>query len=161
VGIIKINNRQSVTDHQQLTINNTDMSQSNYVLDKTEIASLGASLRAISPRILKSGYKYAATKLWFQGDEPYFDVFFELRNNQIGWFQFTLRGKSVSWDSKAPGLQTGTTDELKFNDVSFYAASKTIEADDETDWNFINLVQLILETRASEEIFAKALELFK
>jgi hypothetical protein len=138
------------------------MSKSNYVLDKNEVASLGASLREISSKILKSsGYRGGAKKVWFQGEEPYFDVFFELKNNQIAWFQFTLRGKSVSWDSKAPGLQTGTTDELKLNDVSFYAASKTIETDDEADLDFINLVRLILQTRAEEDIFAKALKLFK
>ncbi|MBW4506727.1 MAG: hypothetical protein KME64_09475 [Scytonematopsis contorta HA4267-MV1] len=137
------------------------MSQSNYVLDKNEVASLGASLREISSKILKSsGYRGGTKKVWFQGEEPYFDVFFELRNNQIAWFQFTLRGKSLSWDSKAPGLQTGTTDELKLNDVSFYAASKTIETDNEADLDFINLVKLILQTRADEDIFAKALKLF-
>jgi hypothetical protein len=137
------------------------MSQSNYVLDKNEVASLGASLREISSKILKSsGYRGGTKKVWFQGEEPYFDVFFELKNNQIAWFQFTLRGKSVSWDSKAPGLQTGTTDELKLNDVSFYAASKTIETDNEADLDFINLVKLILQTRADEDIFAKALKLF-
>jgi hypothetical protein len=98
--------------------------------------------------------------MWFQGEEPYFDVFFELKNDEILWFQFTLRGKSLSWDSRRARFQTGTTNELNYNDVSFYAASKTIENDIQTNWEFVNLVRSILETRSAENIFAKVLKLF-
>ncbi|MBE9004795.1 hypothetical protein IQ259_07055 [Fortiea sp. LEGE XX443] len=137
------------------------MQKINHKLDPHEIASLGASLRAIEQKLLKQRRKEGYTKIWFQGEEPYFDVFFEFENEKIVWFQFTLRGKTVSWDIKRPELQTGNTNELCLDDVSFYAASKTIENDTQTDWEFIYLVKLILETRAEEEIFAKALALFK
>ncbi|AFY32423.1 hypothetical protein [Calothrix sp. PCC 7507] len=138
----------------------SNMSYRDKVLDKNEIASLGASLREIQQKLLKQGYKTGVSRMWFQGEEPYFDVFFELKDDEILWFQFTFRGKSLSWNGKNPGLQTGTTNELNFDDTSFYAASKTIENDIQTNWEFINLVKLILQVRAEEPIFAKALKLF-
>jgi len=136
------------------------MPQPNYILNKDEIAVLGGSLRQIEQKILKQSQQTGITRMWFQGEEPYFDVFFELKNDEILWFQFTLRGKSVSWNNQKAQLQSGTTDELNCNDVSFYAASKTIENDIQPNSEFINLVKLILQTRAEESIFAKALELF-
>jgi len=136
------------------------MQNTNHKLDSHEIASLGASLRAIEQKLLKQRRKEGYKKIWFQGEEPYFDVFFEFEYEKIVWFQFTLRGKTVSWDIKRPELQTGNTNELCTDDVSFYAASKTIETDTKTDWEFIDLVKLILKTRAEEEIFTKALALF-
>jgi hypothetical protein len=136
------------------------MAKNNNVLDKNEIASLGMSLRQIEQKILKKTQEQGKYRIWFQGEEPYFDIFFELKNHEIVWFQFTLRGRSVSWDSKQGKLQTGITNELHMDDVSFYAASKTIENDSKLDVEFINLVKLILQTRAEEEIFAKALALF-
>ncbi|WP_225977468.1 hypothetical protein [Nostoc sp. CENA543] len=129
-------------------------------LSQSEIISLGASLRQIEQKVLKQKLNEGKLKIWFQGEEPYFDVLFELQNNEILWFEFTLRGKSLSWDRRKDKLQTGTTNELSINDASFYAASKTIDNDMQIDWDFIQLVKSILETRADEEIFAKALVLF-
>jgi uncharacterized protein YdaL len=136
------------------------MAKNNNLLDKNEIASLGMSLRQIEQKILKKTQEQGKNRIWFQGEEPYFDIFFELKNHEIVWFQFTLRGRAVSWDSKQGKLQTGITNELHMDDVSFYAASKTIENDSKLDVGFVNLVKLILQTRAEEEIFAKALALF-
>ncbi|BAZ28074.1 hypothetical protein NIES4074_05050 [Cylindrospermum sp. NIES-4074] len=130
------------------------------LLDKNEIASLGASLRAIDQKILKHGNKVGTTRIWFQGAEPYFDIFFELNHDEIVWFQFTLRGKSLSWNRKKPGFQTGNTNELNIDDVSFYAASKTMENDTHSDLEFITIVKSILQTRTEEAIFTKVLELF-
>ncbi len=129
-------------------------------LSQSEIISLGASLRQIEQKVLKQKLNEGKLKIWFQGEEPYFDVLFELQNNEILWFEFTLRGKSLSWDRRKHKLQTGTTNELSINDASFYAASKTIDNDMQIDGDFIQLVKSILETRAKEEIFAKALMLF-
>ncbi|QYX33630.1 hypothetical protein [Sphaerospermopsis torques-reginae] len=136
------------------------LQQNNMILDKNEIASLGASLRAIEPRILKPCDHADTVRIWLQGGEPYFDIFLELKKEEIIWFQFTLRGKSLSWCSNNTEFQTGITNELMIDDVSFYAASKIINNDDIYDWEFINLVKSILETRADEEIFAKVLKLF-
>ncbi|MBD2296156.1 hypothetical protein H6G06_22420 [Anabaena sphaerica FACHB-251] len=136
------------------------MNQKSHVLDKKEIALLSASLRVIEPKLLKPCEKADTERMWLQGGEPYFDIFLELKNEKIIWFQFTLRGKSLSWYSKTSRFQTGITNELSIDDVSFYAASKIIDNDDISDLEFINLVKSILQTRADEEIFAKALNLF-
>ncbi|MBH8555391.1 hypothetical protein I8751_24205 [Nostocaceae cyanobacterium CENA357] len=136
------------------------MPPKNHILDKNEIASLGASLREIEQKLLKQDHKKGNTRIWFQGEEPYFDVFFDFSNDEISWFQFTFRGKSISWDKRKPELQTGTTNELCIDDVSFYAASKTIENDKQLDVEFIELVKSILKTRSKEAIFAQALALF-
>ena len=127
---------------------------------ENEITSLGASLRAIAPNILKQSPQKGIIRIWFQGGEPYFDLFFELNNHEITWFQFTLRGKSLSWSSNNPLFKTGITNELSIDDVSFYAASKTLKNDHDSDKEFINLVKSILQTRPEEEIFVKALALF-
>lgn len=130
------------------------------LLDKQEIASLGASLRAIEPKILKPGHHKDTVRVWLQGGEPYFDIFLELKNDEIIWFQFTLRGKCLSWYYENGKLQTGTTNELNIDDVSFHPASKVLENDYACDVEFINLVKEILKTRDDEELFSKALKLF-
>jgi len=134
--------------------------RNHIILSKHEIVSLGASLRAIEPKLLKQSEEEGTHKIWFQGGEPYFDIFLELKNDQIIWFQFTLRGKSLSWDSNIAILQTGITNELNIDDVSFYAASKTVKNDNKSDLEFVNLVKSILQTREEEEIFCKIIELF-
>lgn len=129
-------------------------------MDRDEIAALGASLRQIDRRILTPAKEEGTTRVWYQGGEPYFDVFLELRNGKIEWFQFTLRGKSVSWSPQISGWKTGGTNELRADDTTFYPASKLIESHKEPDLEFIQLVQLILQTRAGEEIFDQMLTLF-
>jgi hypothetical protein len=136
------------------------MRETELILNDSEILSLGSSLRRIEQKLLKQNSSGGKSKIWFQGEEPYFDIFLEFEHTEIVWFQFTLRGKSLSWDRKKHELQTGTTNELSIYDASFYAASKTIEQDIKTDSEFIYLVKSILETRTEEVVFAKALELF-
>ncbi|MEM7727153.1 MAG: hypothetical protein AAF208_12420 [Cyanobacteria bacterium P01_A01_bin.45] len=136
-------------------------SQASIVVNQKEIEYLGNSLREIEQGILKPGQKKGANRVWFQGGEPYFDIFIEIIDGKIVWFQFTLRGKSLSWDVRRPKWQTGSTDELKIDDVSFYAASKTINNDSEVNWDFVNLTKSILAIRVEEDIFSKILELYK
>jgi hypothetical protein len=130
------------------------------LLNKDEITQLGASLRPIEQRLLKQSSKDGVMRVWYQGEEPYFDIFFDIKDDVIIWFQLTLRGKSLSWDSKRKSFQTGITNELLIDDVSFYAASKTIEADAKADLDFIEVVKLILQSREEEPVFNKALILF-
>jgi hypothetical protein len=130
------------------------------LMDKDQIAALGASLRQIDQKLLTPGKEEGITRVWYQGGEPYFDVFVELRQGKIQWFQFTLRGKSISWNPEQSGWQSGTTNELRADDITFYPASKVIENDKHPDWEFIQLVRSILETRAGEDIFDQILALF-
>ncbi len=130
------------------------------LMDQNEIATLGASLRQIDQRLLTPAKEEGATRVWYQGGEPYFDVFVELRQGKIEWFQFTWRGKSLSWNPEISGWQTGMTNEMRSDDVVFYPASKLIESDKQPDWQFIELARAVLETRAGDEIFDKMLALF-
>lgn len=128
-------------------------------MDQDEIKRLGASLRQIDPGIL-SPAKEGITKVWYQGGEPYFDVVVELRHDQIEWFQFTLRGKSISWRPRFSGLQTGSTNELEADDLTFHPASKLIEYNNQRDYKFIEVARAILQTRAHEPLFNQILTLF-
>lgn len=128
-------------------------------MDRDEIAALGASLRRIDQKLLKKNS--SIDRLWYQGEESYFDIFFEIENNEIIWFQFTLRGKVLLWDRQNPIIQTGKTNELGIGDVGYYAASKLIKMDRKADRAFIKLVESILQTRSGEDIFDRVLTLFK
>lgn len=130
-------------------------------MDQHEITALGASLRQIDRKLLSPTNAAGATRIWYQGGEPYFDVFVELRNGKIEWFQFTLRGKSLSWNAALGGWQTGRTNEFRTDDVTFYPASKLIESDYQPDLMLINLAYSILKTRAGEDDFERMLALFE
>ena len=130
-------------------------------MDHNEIKALGSSLRPIDQRLLKSLKDTSLKRIWYQGKESYFDIFFELQDDKIVWFQFTLRGKTLSWESKNRRLQTGSTNELKPDVVTYYPASKLIQNDGKTDFDFIELVRAILQTRAGEDIFDQALGLME
>lgn len=129
-------------------------------MNRDEIVALGASLRQVSKKLMKSHQDSAIARLWYQGGEPYFDVFFEVKEDQIIWFQFTLRGQSLTWSQKHPQLETGLTHE-KDMEGSRYAASKIIKTDHALDGNFISLAREILETRSQEFPFTQALSLLE
>jgi hypothetical protein len=108
-----------------------------------EITSLGASLQQVTKGV-KPG------RVWYFGkDEPYFDVFFDVEDNQVTWFQFTLRGKSLTWNGRS--VNTGTTNELSA-DTSYYSASKTIHDDRQLDIPFLHLVTQVLQSRPDQTI---------
>ncbi len=130
-------------------------------MDQDEIVALGASLRQIDQKLLTPAQEKGNTRIWYQGGEPYFDVFVELRQGKLEWFQFTLRGQSISWNAQISSWQTGKTNELRTDDIAFYAASKLIESDQQPDYQFVQLAHSILQTRAGEEIFDKMLALFE
>ncbi len=129
-------------------------------IDQEEIAALGASLRRIDQRLLNSSRQQGTTRVWYQGGEPYFDLFVELGSERIEWFQLTLRGKSISWSQRQSCWQTGSTNEFRVDDIAFYSASKIIQTDSQPDLAFVELAHSILQTRAGEEIFDQILMLF-
>ncbi|GAB4202569.1 MAG: hypothetical protein Fur006_56220 [Coleofasciculaceae cyanobacterium] len=130
------------------------------LMDRDEIARLGASLRLIDRRLLSPSQEEGTRRVWYQGGEPYFDLFVELRQGKIEWFQFTLRGQSLSWNPRTCNWQTGRTNEMRTDDITFYPASKVIEGDKQPDPQFIEVVRSILQTRAGEKIFDQILTLF-
>nr|WP_242040804.1 hypothetical protein [Coleofasciculus sp. FACHB-1120] len=134
------------------------MRKMDMAMDRDEIAGLGASLRQIDQK-LTSAKGDGVKRVWYQGGEPYFDLFIDLREDNIEWFQLTLRGKSLSWNQT--GWQTGITNEGMVNDITFYPASKLIKTDNCPDFTFIELAYSILKTRAGDAIVDKILVLFK
>lgn len=130
-------------------------------MNREEIERLGASLRRINQNLLAHNPNLQVIKVWYQGEEPYFDLFVELENQEISWFQLTLRGKAVFWDKSSDRWQTGNTNELHSYDLTFYAASKIIDSSDRIDQNFINLVSAIVSTRQGETIFDQLVALFQ
>lgn len=128
-------------------------------MNQNEIVGLGASLHEINPKLLKSE-KYGTTRLWYQGEEPYFNIFIDMKDLQIISFQMSLRGKSLFWTQEQPTIQTGNTNELNVNDITYYPASKLITPDNSPDQNFIKLVRSILSSRADIPLFKQALEIF-
>lgn len=130
------------------------------LMNNDEIMALGASLRLINQRLLSQDTSERdTTRVWYQGGEPYFDLFVELCQDNIQWFQFTWRGHSISWNTKSSCWYTGKTNELRTDDSTFYPSSKLIEGDKQPDLAFIELAHAILQTRAGEEIFDKILAL--
>lgn len=128
------------------------------MLDDAAIAALGASLRRIDPRFMKSSQRHpGATRTWFQGKEPYFDLVFETEADDIIWFQITLRGKSLSWNQDQPTLlQAGETNELDVPaEVNYYSASKTIEGTSDINHEFLGLVIALLKTHPEDPLFAQ------
>lgn len=134
-------------------------------LDDSAIAILGASLRQISSKLMKSGGNSARPhkqRLWYQGNEPYFDVTIETMDGDITWFQITLRGQVVSWQASQSHLQTGETDELDVPpDVAYYAASKLIRDGAAVNWSFVDLIHKILTHRPDEPALVAVNNLLK
>jgi hypothetical protein len=131
-------------------------------LDESEIASLGTSLRAINPDLMKPA-EGASTqrRIWYQGNEPYFDVTVELLGDDITWFQITLRGKVISW--RPPHyLHTGETDEMDVPpDVAYYAASKTIRDGENINWPLVQSMQAILAQQPDEALLTQISTILK
>jgi hypothetical protein len=127
-------------------------------MNEKQIKELGQSLRSIDEKLLihESG-KTDCHRIWLQGGEAYFDIFIEMKADQIEWLQFTLRGKLLSWYRKDQQIVTGATNELKTDDITFYPASKIMSIERKPDQDFIKLVKAILSVRKGEYIFDKIL----
>ncbi|MCE9596477.1 MAG: hypothetical protein K8S54_00775 [Spirochaetia bacterium] len=108
-------------------------------------------------RISQKKLKHDIVRHWFQGSEPYFDFFANTLHDELTWFQFTFRGKSICWNKLDPIVRTGVTTDLAMNDVAFYSASKTVQLDIEINEEFFRFAREILSYRKSEGLFAAAL----
>lgn len=126
-------------------------------MNHNEIQALGASLRRINQKLLKTDQTNKIVRVWYQGDEPYFDIFFDLKDDEVVWFQFTLRSQSLTWEKGKPGFKTGLTHENQIEGTN-YPASKLIETQRQVDREFVELAYAILKTRADEDPFAQILQ---
>ena len=127
------------------------MSQSE---QKETIEELAASLEKISQKKLK----YEIVRHWFQGREPYFDLFVNTLHDTLVWFQFTFRGHSICWSQQDPIIRTGVTTDFALQDVSYYSATKTVKLDEEIDPQFLAFCKKLAGCRATEEPFRSILK---
>ncbi len=125
-----------------------------------EITALAFSLRSIDQKLLATA-KAAVSRVWYQGGEPYFDLFIELEGEEIRWFQFTLRGRSISWHHYKDGWRTGSTNEGDNLHLHFQPASKLVQLDSQLDQEFIELVWAIVQVRQEEPIFAQLAKMLR
>lgn len=129
------------------------------IMTRDHIQKLGLSLRPIRQNLLKFDQDRGILRFWYQGDEPYFDVFFDLQHQELIWFQLTLRGKCLTWH-KDQGIETGFTEEGNINPER-YPASKLIKPEAQLDHSFVDLAHEILLTRSTEHPFNLALQIFQ
>lgn len=131
-------------------------------LDESAIAALGGSLRPINPDLMKAAEDNTEKRrIWYQGNEPYFDVTIEVLGDTITWFQVTLRSKVVSWRSPS-SLQTGETDEMDVPpDVGYYAASKTIRDGALINWPLVESIAQVLAQKPDDSLLVQASELLQ
>lgn len=123
-------------------------------LTNAQLADLAGSLERISQKKLKND----VLRHWFQGSEPYFDLFVNTRENHLLWFQFTFRGNSICWSEQDPVLRTGVTTDYAMNDVSFYSATKTVNLDEEVNRGFLAFTRSIIGARKTEAPFGEILK---
>lgn len=120
-----------------------------------DIAELGNSLRRIDGKWMKSGEVPSGERIWYQGQEAYFNLVVETDDLGIHWFQLTLRGKVLFWHRERKRIQTGETEELDVPPtLAYYAASKTIRDGAQVDEDFVVLGTKILRTRKDDSLLA-------
>jgi hypothetical protein len=121
-----------------------------------DIANLGQSLRQINPAWTHPSNLTTGERIWYQGQEPYFDIVLEIQGDTISWVQFTLRGQVLSWQAKTNRITTGETEELDIPPpVAFHAASRWIRSGDRFNVDFVKLAITILKTHPSDTHLAR------
>lgn len=128
-------------------------------INQSELEALGASLRLINTDLMKPAEAHPQTRrIWYQGQEPYFDLTVEVSAADLTWFQITLRGKVLS--CKPPySLYTGETDELDVPpEVAYYAASKTIRDGAAINWELVQMMTTMLSYRTDDPTLAQVHE---
>jgi hypothetical protein len=129
-------------------------------LTAEDLVALGQSLRQIDPKWAHSANPAAEERVWYQGQEPYFDVMVERRGEGINWLQFTLRGRVLSWQASSNRIITGETEELDTPPlVTYYAASKGIRSETGFDAAFVKLAIAILRSRPEDGLLTSAADL--
>ena len=120
-----------------------------------DIAALGQSLRQINPDWTHPPDQVTGERVWYQGNEPYFDIVLELQGEALIWVQFTLRGQVLSWQAKTNRITTGETEELDIPPpVAFHAASRWIRSGETFNVDFVKLAIAILKSHPNDQRLA-------
>ncbi|MEM6731248.1 MAG: hypothetical protein AAF658_06810 [Myxococcota bacterium] len=110
-------------------------------------AELAYSLTLVNPKFVKrrpAGWR----RFWYRGEEQYFDVFIDVdpeSMSEVRWFQFTFRGRVVTWDAEKNVVTTGVTNEMA-GDQGFSSA-KLLARHAQTDGGLVGLVLDVLQHR--------------
>ena len=125
-------------------------------LKPEDIQTLAHSLRKIDPSWTQHNPQEGLERVWYQGQEFYFDLMFEMRGETISWFQFTLRGRVLSWKASSNRVETGETEETDNPPVvSYYPASKGIRSGAQVDRDLLDLAQKILRSRPDDALLIR------
>ncbi len=121
------------------------------LLDPVQLAS---GLRRIDERLQKQG-PAGSVQIWYKGEEPYFDLFFEIdADGCLLWFQLTYRGRAVTWDGPHNQVWTGLTGERQLQPNQ--PATQLVQPSTELDRELVRFALTLLRARADEEPFAQA-----
>ena len=143
-----------------LTVAHSDFDSNTFdwiqCLKPEDIQALGQSLRKIDPTWTQHNAQAGVERVWYQGREFYFDLMFEIKAEAITWFQFTLRGRVLSWKASSNRIETGETEETDTPAVvSYYAASKGIRSGARVDTALLALAKNILRSRPDDGLLAQ------
>jgi hypothetical protein len=122
-------------------------------MENINVQNLAGSLHQIqTTRPTEDGLR----RVWFQGGEPYFDVFVDFdRNMRVCWFQLTLRGRAVTWSGGR--LTTGITNELSIGEGK-HPQTKLLQDHNERDEELIKLAMYLLLERLDDKPLRAAAE---
>ncbi len=131
-------------------------------LKPEDIQALASSLRQIDPSWTQHNRAEGVNRIWYQGQEFYFDLMFEMQGETISWFQFTLRGRVLSWKASSNRVETGETEETDNPPVvSYYPASKGIRSGAQVDRVLLDLAKKILHNRPDDALLMRMAEVLE
>ncbi len=129
-------------------------------LEDHEIKRLAQSLRRIR-QPTRPNSSTGMTKIWYQGNEPYFDLTVEIQDDgAIATLLLTLKGNFLAWNERSHRFSTGCTSQLDTPGVSYHAASTIMNQFNETNLTvFRQLQSLLLAIPPSDEIIQQVQQL--
>jgi hypothetical protein len=93
--------------------------------------------------------------LWYRGEERYFDFLLEVdADGALAWFELTIRGWSLSWDSRRRRPITGRTEDYA---QGAQPMSKLVTAGRTVDQEMVEFARQLFRCRAEESAFALAM----
>jgi hypothetical protein len=93
-------------------------------------------------------------RLWYQGRERYFDVFFLLKDQRLSWAQFSLRGLVLSFDVSKRFLSVDQTDEMEQTAYAVSATRTLKPLAPALATRFTRIAMAIVAARAEDPYFA-------
>jgi hypothetical protein len=112
-------------------------------LTQSHLKDLAQGIRLIPSN--KNSDAESDISLWYQGNEPYFDIFLSIKNNKLFWFQVTFRGRFI--ELKNNQLTSGSTNEYMIDPDDHAPSSKMLSPEVELDIGLLKIIHSILEQR--------------